>query len=130
MTNCCNQGVLGSDPIIIKWNVVRGDTSTLNIDFFENDETTASDISDWAFAATAYDSKTNTFYSLIVDLTATGLTITAPSLITEQWGSDMSLKVAELQFDLEGLNLDETVWTPVIGTISVIGDVSGVGVLS
>jgi hypothetical protein len=33
--------------------------------------------------------------------------------------------VAELTFDLQVVIENETVWTPVIGTISVIGDVTG-----
>lgn len=129
MNTCCNEPVLGSDPIIIKWNVVRGDTSTIDIEFFENDEVTYSDISDWLFVATAYEAKTNTFYNLDVTVVSGKVTITALPIITELWGTDMSLKTAELQFDLEGIN-GEVIWTPVIGTISVIGDVSGIGVLS
>ena len=68
-------------------------------------------------------------YNLDVTVVSGKVTITALPIITELWGTDMSLKTAELQFDLEGLN-GEIIWTPVVGTISVIGDVSGIGVLS
>jgi hypothetical protein len=57
--------------------------------------------------------------------------ILAPASITENWGGTKYRSVvAELQFDLQvvieggsGQNSD-TVWTPVIGTICVLGDVS------
>ena len=131
MNKCCSSEVLGSDPIIIKWNVVRGDTSTLVLDFLENDEVTYFDLSDWTFIATAFNSKTSIYYSLDVTEVNGVMTITAESVMTEDWGTDMSLKAAELQFDLQGTKSDlTTVWTPVIGTINVIGDVSGTGVLS
>jgi hypothetical protein len=40
------------------------------------------------------------------------------------WGSTYRSSVAELMFDLE-VTIDDTVWTPVIGTITVLGDISG-----
>ena len=53
----CNSTIqkYGANPISVKWNVVRGDTAELFVDFFELDETTGFDCSDWTYKATAYD---------------------------------------------------------------------------
>ena len=45
----------GATPANIQWTVVRGDDATLKVEFFEDDETTYFDTSDWTFTATAYD---------------------------------------------------------------------------
>jgi hypothetical protein len=121
----------GASPINIQWTVVRGDSATLKVEFFEDDETTPYDTSDWTFSATSYDPNGDILDELITTAENGYVEIFAPSSITENWGST-SFKsiVAELQFDLEvviaggsGENID-TVWTPVIGTICVLGDVS------
>lgn len=126
-TPCCDDQLnIGSDPINIKWNVVRGDTATITVQFFNKDEVTLIDTSTWLYAATAYDAKTNTSYSLLVDAQDGYVTISALPLMTEQWGTGYSTKVAELSFDLEVTITPENVWTPIIGTISVLGDVTGV----
>ena len=91
----------GANPISIKWNVVRGDTATLDIDFLQANETTAYNTSAW----------------------------------TLNWGGSYKNIVAELPFDLQvvieaGSGAGEdTVWTPIVGTIVVIGDVSPGGSL-
>lgn len=128
----CGPEVFGADPVSIKWNVVRGDTSPLRIEFLEDDETTYFDTSDWTYKATSYDSKTDFLDELEVTPGAGYVDIMAPSSITELWGSGYKSIVAELMFDLQvtidtpNINMDgPTVWTPVIGTISVIGDVTG-----
>jgi hypothetical protein len=59
------------------------------------------------------------------------VTITAPASVTELWGSSAYKQIAaELKFDLEviieggsGVNAD-TVWTPVLGTICVLSDIT------
>jgi len=121
----------GASPANIKWSVVRGDTATLKVEFFEDDEITAYDTSEWTYKATAYDSTGD----ILDELTATSgegyVEILAPASVTENWGSAKYRSVvAELQFDLQvvieggsGQNVD-TVWTPVIGTICVLGDVT------
>jgi hypothetical protein len=52
------------------------------------------------------------------------LTITAPSDITVEWGSTYGSVVAELLFDLQ-VDTGTQIWTPIVGTISVVGDVGG-----
>lgn len=116
--------IVGSDPAIIKWNIVRGDTSTVRVDFLYNDEVTKHDTSGWQYSATAYDPKTDVADELEVSFGAGYVEVTAPADITENWGVIYGSVVAELLFDIQvtGTNF---VWTPVVGTISVIGDVSG-----
>jgi hypothetical protein len=128
----CGPEVFGADPAHIKWNVVRGDTSPLRIEFLEDDEETYFDTSGWTYRATTYDSKTDFLDELEVTPGEGYVDIMAPSSITELWGSGYKSIVAELIFDLQvtidvlNINMDgPTIWTPVIGTVSVIGDVSG-----
>lgn len=121
----CGPEVFGADPVSIKWNIVRGDTSPLRIEFLEDNETTYFDTSDWTFKATAYDPKTDILDELEVTPEDGYVDILAPSSLTELWGTSYKSIVAELVFDLQVVINDETVWTPVIGTISVIGDVTG-----
>ena len=51
----CGPEIFGADPIRLKWQVVRGDTATMRVEFFENDEETTYDISEWDFVSTTYD---------------------------------------------------------------------------
>ena len=126
MSSCENE-IFGSDPVNIRWSVVRGDTSTLRVDFLNNDETTYIDTDGWTYSASAYDRKTDIIDELEVEAFDGYVIVTAPADITSLWGSTYGGLVAELTFDLEvTLNdADSTVWTPVIGSISVIGDVAG-----
>jgi len=119
----CEPEIFGADPVTIRWNVVRGDTSTIRVDFLNDDETTSLDTDGWSFLASAYDRKTDILDELEVDAFDGYVIVTAPAEITSFWGTTYGGTVAELSFDLE-ITIDETVWTPVIGTISVIGDVS------
>jgi hypothetical protein len=119
----CEPEIFGADPVTIRWNVVRGDTSTIRVDFLNDDETTSLDTDEWSFLASAYDRKTDILDELEVDSFDGYVIVTAPAEITSLWGTTYGGTVAELSFDLE-ITIDETVWTPVIGTISVIGDVS------
>ena len=119
----CEPEIFGADPVTIRWNVVRGDTSTIRVDFLNDDETTSLDTDGWSFLASAYDRKTDILDELEVDAFDGYVIVTAPAEITSFWGTTYGGPVAELSFDLE-ITIDETVWTPVIGTISVIGDVS------
>jgi len=121
----------GASPANVQWTVVRGDSATLKIEFFEDDEVTPYDTSDWTFSATSYDPNGDILDELITIAENGYVEIFAPSSITENWGSTKFKSiVAELQFDLEvviaggsGENIDTT-WTPVIGTICVLGDIS------
>jgi hypothetical protein len=120
----CSPEIFGANPANIKWQVVRGDTSSLRIEFFENDEITPFDISDWDFAATTYDFRGDVLDELETSSGNGYVDITAPADITSLWGSGYSSTVAELAFDLQ-VTIDDTIWTPVIGTITVLGDVTG-----
>jgi hypothetical protein len=123
MSNCCNEETIGADPLLFKWNVVRGDTSSLDFQFLEDDEVTFMDMSDWTFVATAYDLLSEESYTLDIVSSNGTVQVTATADITAQWGTGIKSQTAELKFDLEGTNSD-VVWTPVIGTIKVLGDVT------
>jgi hypothetical protein len=120
----CSPEIFGANPANIKWQVVRGDTASLRVDFYENDESTPFDTSDWQFTATSYDFRGDILDELEVEASEGYVIITAPAEITEFWGVGYNSTVAELAFDLQVL-VDGSVWTPVIGTITVFGDVSG-----
>lgn len=123
-TSCCPEDYFGSNPTIIKWNIVRGDTAKLRVQFLENDETTAFDTDGWEYASSAYDTKGEVLDELEVVVGNGYIDIVAPSDVTENWGTGSGSVVAELAFDLEVI-IDNEVWTPILGTISVIGDVTG-----
>jgi hypothetical protein len=121
----CAPDVYGQEPVNITWNVVRGDTANLRIDFFEEDEQTHQDTTGWSFVSNAYNPKTQTFQELSVTANSGYVIITAESDITDDWGSGIRTRVNELSFDLEVTLDDNSIWTPVRGYISVIGDVTG-----
>jgi len=127
MTNvCCPEDFVGADPAQVKWRVVRGDTASIEFHFLQNDEVNFLDLSLWNFSATALYSKTNTLYSLSVSVSSGIVTVTASSDITKLWGTENNQSIsAELNFDLQAIRTtDAVVWTPVIGIIQVISDVS------
>ena len=136
MANCsCVNDIekYGANPVSIQWKIVRGDTATLTVDFLELDEITSFDTSDWTYKATAYDPQGNVLDNLEVTATTGSVTITADCSTTERWGVGYKTMVAELPFDLTvqiGNNLaNPTIWTPVLGTICVLGDVTPGGSL-
>lgn len=120
----CEIDIFGADPLNIKWRVVRGDTAVLRVEFYEPDETTEYDTDTWEYAASAYDYKGDIIDELEVVSGAGYVEITATADITKNWGTGYRNKVAELAFDLQ-VTIDDVVWTPVIGVISVTGDVTG-----
>jgi hypothetical protein len=121
----------GATPANIQWTVIRGDSATLKIEFFEDDEVTQWDTSDWSYIATSYDPN-GSILDILPTVDSNGwVEIQVPASISENWGTSYKSVVAELTFDIEvtiaggsGANAD-IVWTPVIGTICVLGDVSG-----
>jgi len=125
MSNCCNPEIFGADPVNIKWNVVRGDKASLRVEFLNDDEVTYFDISDWDFKSFAYDPKGDIIDELLVTQGVGYVDIIANSDVTQFWGTGYSSVVAELSFDLQVTLDDSTTWTPVIGFIRVLGDVSG-----
>jgi hypothetical protein len=123
-----NADTFGLTPIPIKWKVVRGDTATLMVEFFNSDESTYFDATtEWEYVATAFDPKTEEFYELEVQPSSPGgiVNIIATPDITENWGTGIRSSVAELSFDLQVTMPDDTVWTPIAGVITVVGDVTG-----
>lgn len=122
----------GATPANIQWTVVRGDTATLQIQFLEDDEVTGWDTDGWTYAATAYDSNGDVLDELNVSADGHELTIEALPEVTERWGSSYKSVVAELPFDLQVTipgDVIDTIWTPVIGSICVLGDISPAGSL-
>jgi len=126
---CCSQNLdyVGADPVSTKWSVVRGDTSSIRIEFYDTDEVTYLDTSTWTFLATAYNKVSDTSDILEVTPGNGYVDIIAASDVTETWGTGIASVVAELAFDLQ-VTIGDIVWTPVLGTIAVLGDVTG-GVL-
>jgi hypothetical protein len=123
-TMSCSPEIFGADPANIKWQVVRGDTASLRIEFYENDEITEFDTSDWIFSSTTYDFRGDFLDELEVEAGDGYVIVTAPAEITEFWGAGYNSTVAELVFDVQ-VEINEIIWTPVIGTITVLGDVTG-----
>jgi hypothetical protein len=119
----------GATPANIQWAVVRGDYASFTVSFLENDEVTEFDTDGWEFSATAYDPTTDVLDELEVSVDGSVITVSAPASITENWGTTYRSVVAELSFDLQAVipdGLSTITWTPVIGTICVLGDVSPV----
>lgn len=122
----------GATPANIQWTVVRGDSASFTVSLLENDEVTPFDIEGWTFSATAYDPVSDVLDELEVAISNNIITVTAPSVITSNWGTKYKSVVAELSFDLQVLVPDgesQITWTPVIGTICVLGDVTPGGSL-
>jgi len=121
----CSPEIFGADPARIKWNIVRGDTSPLRVEFLQDDEVTYFDTSDWIFEATSYDPQSDVLDALEVTAGEGYVDIMAPASITGLWGTGFKSVVTELTFDLQVTIDEDTIWTPLIGTISVIGDITG-----
>ena len=121
----CGPETFGADPARIKWSIVRGDTSPLRVEFLQDDEVTYFDTSDWTYQATTYDPQSDALDELEVTAGEGYVDIMAPASITELWGTGYKSVVTELTFDLQVTIDENTIWTPLIGTISVIGDVTG-----
>lgn len=118
----------GANPATMQWRVVRGDSSALRVYFYENDETTVLDNSTWTYLSTAFNPVTKETEVLTVTAGEGFVDITATPTVTVDWGSGYGSTVAEFPFDLQvtiSENGIDTVWTPVIGTIAVMGDVTG-----
>ena len=122
----------GATPANIQWTVVRGDSASFTVSLLENDEITEFDTEGWTFTATAYDPTVDVLDALTVTSVGSVVTVTAPAEITANWGTKYKSVVAELSFDLQAVVPDGSssiTWTPVIGTICVLGDVTPGGSL-
>jgi hypothetical protein len=124
MASLYEPSTFGSDPAVVKWQVVRGDTANIRVEFLETDEKTFVSTSGWEYTASAYDPKTDTIDELEVVAGNGYVEITASPDITKMWGAGYRSVVAELLFDVQVTKSDGTVWTPVVGTIAVLGDVT------
>lgn len=116
----------GTTPINYKWTVVRGDSASLKIYFLENDEKTIFDTSSWSFSSTVYDAIGDVADELEVIVNEGYIEIIAASDITANWGIGYRGTINELVFDLQ-VEFDDTVWTPIIGTIELRADITGSG---
>lgn len=122
----------GANPAHVQWTVVRGDTATLRVDFLQDDEVSPLDISNWTFESTSYDPSGQVLDSLQITTGNGYVIITATPDVTLNWGNTYSTVVAELPFDLQVTindNDNYSTWTPVLGTICVLGDVTPGGSL-
>lgn len=122
----------GATPANIQWTVVRGDSSSFTVSLLENDEVTEFDTEGWTYAATAYDPSSDFLDELSVEAEGSIITVSASADVTANWGTKYSSVVAELSFDLQATIPDGNstiTWTPVIGTICVLGDVTPLGSL-
>lgn len=124
--SCANDiSTYGADPARIQWKIVRGDYSSLRFEFLEDDEITPLDMTGWTSVASAYYPVTNDSETLS---TVHGLGYIDVSITSSQsvsWGNTFSSVVAELDFDLQITKPGNIIWTPVVGTICVLGDVTG-----
>lgn len=128
----CAPAKFGADPVNVQWRVVRGDTATLRVEFYEDNETEFYDTTGWIFRCTAYDQAGNVLDALDCESEDGYVDITAYSSVTKNWGNGYNATVAELPFDVQVMipeNIEDIVWTPVVGTIYVIGDVTPGGTL-
>ena len=127
-----SQLAFGADPVSMQWSVVRGDTGTLRVEFYEDNEIDYYDTTGWTFRATAYDQSGNVLDALECEPGVGFVDITAYPSVTKNWGLKYSSVVAQLPFDLQVTIpelIEDTVWTPVIGTIQVLGDITPGGTL-
>jgi hypothetical protein len=122
----------GATPANIQWTVVRGDSASFTVSLLENDEVTEFDTEGWTYSATAYDPTSDFLDELSVSAEGSVITVSASADLTANWGTKYSSVVAELSFDLQATIPDGNstiTWTPVIGTICVLGDVTPLGSL-
>jgi len=123
--NLCGPESFGADPVNVQWQIVRGDSATMRVEFLDDDGKTAFDTSAWTFSASSYDPKADVIDELTVTSGSGYADITAPKEITSLWGAGYRSVSAELTFDLQVVIDPSTTWTPVVGTIKVLSDVSG-----
>jgi hypothetical protein len=128
----CSPEIFGADPVSIQWRVVRGDTGSLRVEFFQPNEIDFYDTDGWVFRATAYDQSGDILDALDCEPGEGFVDITAYPSVTKNWGLRYTKNVAELPFDVQVTIpelIEDTVWTPVIGTIFVLGDITPGGTL-
>jgi hypothetical protein len=128
----CSPEIFGADPVSIQWRVVRGDTGSLRVEFLQSNEVDFYDTTGWIFRATAYDQSGDILDALDCEPGEGFVDIKAYPSVTKNWGLKYLRTVAELPFDVQVIIpelIEDTVWTPVIGTIHVLGDITPGGTL-
>ncbi len=128
----CSPEIFGADPVSIQWRVVRGDTGSLRVEFLQDNEIDFYDTEGWVFRATAYDQSGDILDALDCEPGEGFVDIKAYPSVTKNWGLNYTKNVAELPFDVQVTIpelIEDTVWTPVIGTIYVLGDITPGGTL-
>jgi hypothetical protein len=128
----CSPEIFGADPVIIQWRVVRGDTGSLRVEFLQDNEVDFYDTTGWIFRATAYDQSGDILDALDCEPGEGFVDIKAYPSVTKNWGLKYLRTVAELPFDVQVTIpelIEDNVWTPVIGTIHVLGDITPGGTL-
>ena len=115
---------LGSEPQNIKWNIVRGDDASAVFEWYEDDGVTLKNTTSWTYAASAYDPKTTTKYTLTCTAGTGNVTVSIPNSMSSTWGTGSAAIVADLIFDLQ-ITINSKKWTPVIGNIVVRSDITG-----
>jgi hypothetical protein len=121
----CPPDFFGADPYTPKWQIVRGDSAQLRIEFFNDDETTPFDTSTWDYTSSVYDTKGKTLHLLDVEPGNGYATLIVTPELSATWGTGYKGVSTELVFDLQ-VTIGTDIWTPVIGTITVLSDVTGV----
>lgn len=124
--------IFGADPVSIQWRVVRGDTGSLRVEFLQDNEVDFYNTEGWIFRATAYDQSGDILDALDCEPGEGFVDIKAYPSVTKNWGLRYTKNVAELPFDVQVTIpelIEDTVWTPVIGTIYVLGDITPGGTL-
>jgi hypothetical protein len=132
MANLCAPEIFGADPVTIQWRVIRGDTGTLRVEFYQDNEVDYYNTEGWIYRCTAYDQSGNVLDALDCEPGEGFVDITAYASVTKNWGNGYKATVAELPFDVQVIipeEIEDIVWTPVVGTIYVIGDVTPGGTL-
>ena len=122
----------GATPANIQWTVVRGDSATLKVEFLQDDEITYFDTDGRNYLATAYDATGDILDELEVVGYEGYVEIKISSTVTSYWGTKYKSVVGELPFDMQVTIPqvgDDITWTPVVGTICVLGDVTPGGSL-
>ena len=128
----CSPEIFGADPVTIQWRVVRGDTGSLRVEFLQDNEVDFYNTDGWVFRATAYDQSGDILDALDCEPGEGFVDIKAYPSVTKNWGLKYLRTVAELPFDVQVIIpelIEDSVWTPVIGTIHLLGDITPGGTL-
>lgn len=120
-----NTDTFGAEPARVQWKIVRGDSAFLKVEFLEDDEITPTDMTGWTFVSSVYNKVSGIVEPLILTVGVGYVEISITSLMSSAWGDGFENIVSEMPFDLQVTKPNSNRWTPIIGTICVLGDVTG-----